>query len=423
LYLILCILLITSLPASCAPQSSTLEPKISPFNEIGAYGPFVIESESSKTGSLDDVIVSTDPKIEFDTALKDDNLIVNVKQPLEIGRTYTISLENVTSGSIEYSQLFKVRQPCLAYIKGLSAQANIWKKCADQEAIQLTKVNGQVIEFSPSRNGEWLVYISQAEEGGREIHRINRNGDDEETLVNCGQELCSDAVLDANGAALAYAVHDHDYHLVIKDLQTGDVQRFSGNIVDIQFSPDSQYLSYFDQNENLLKIINLKTRKIITYESGIDLAGSWSQDSRHILFGVYDYWGGLAGVVIFEADVDSGISHQLFGPTESKYVYEYYQPQYTNNPEWLIANVRDQSASFSRQIWMVMRDGSEIFRVSDDPLYNHSAIASDPSFSQIAFQRFKIGTSNSKPQVVVWNSSKNIFEVISEDSIQPQWLP
>jgi len=408
---------------ACDPLTSLIGSEEKSIPEIGAYGPLVLDQNVLGNDPLNEITLSFNEDIEFEATIQEGKLIINFNQPLETGRVYTLTVERNVTINPKLTYPFKIRQTCLVYIGNFSTQPAIWKKCDDQDAVQLTITAGRVFDLSVSRNGEWLAYIQQNDSGNHEIWRISRDAEREELLVECRDETCVDAVLDPNGENLAYAVYGSQNRLVVMNIQAGNTYTLQVKPANLQFSPDGKYMSFFDQNDSLLKILNMDSKEIVSFKSAIDLVGSWSNDSRQILFGVNDYWGGLAGVVVFEADISKGTAEQLFGPIENKYMYEYYQPQYTNNTDWLIVTVRDQTAGFGKQIWLIKQDGSEYFKISDDALNNYSSIEGDPSFSQIAFQRYKIGSSDTLPQVGIWNSTDNGFEVVSEDSIQPYWLP
>ncbi len=161
-------------------------------------------------------------------------------------------------------------------------------------------------------------------------------------------------------------------------------------------------------------------KKIIN-QSGSGLVGEWARDSKAILFGELDYWGGIPGVKVNELDIPSGEVRLLL--YDQDMIFEFYQPMYTRDNGVYLVSVRQRNTGPSEQLWLLKEEGGEIKKITNDPLYHYSSPNWNSDYSELVFQRYPINKTEAPPQIVIWDRNSDTFEVIAENAVKPFWLP
>ncbi len=304
----------------------------------------------------------------------------------------------------------------------MTNEPEIWQFC-EQENIPLTQTQGEVVDFAVSRSGSWIVYAVRNEKGGTDIWKMDREGKNKEKIYACGEVTCNNLAIDYLGLKIAFYSQGPDGTLILFSLldnQTILVER--GNISNVDFSPNGQLLRYFKNKKGDLRVLDIKNMNLIlTLESDSDLIGSWRHDSSSFLFGTQNYWGGIAGIEIFEANVGrTGSFTKLFNGQELS--INYFQPTYFSN-EKLAVLVRIGFNGNSKQIWVVDKDGEQIFELTNDHQYDHSALSWNSAEEKLAFQRYLLTSSDSLPEVWIWENTNNQFQLIAKNAAHAIWIP
>jgi len=133
-----------------------------------------------------------------------------------------------------------------------------------------------------------------------------------------------------------------------------------------------------------------------------------------------NYWGEIADIEIFEANVGTGSLTKLFDGQELS--INYFQPTYFNN-ENLAVLVRIGFNGNSKQIWVIDKDGEKIFELTNYHQYNHSALSWDSAEEKLAFQRYLLTSSDSLPEVWIWENQNNQFQLIAKNAARAIWIP
>jgi Tol biopolymer transport system component len=361
---------------------------------------------------------SPSQKLNLTTSWEDNQVIIIPNTPLKIGEIYQLIDEDASIALIEE---IRVREPCLVYIGNPGEQPEIWRKCAGKEPERLTQTGGGVQDLTVSLFGDWIFYSALNDQDEVDIWRINRDGGLAERIVNCGDSLCSEIESNSIIRKLAYLQNNTESKINILDFQTGNSLSISTSGADLSFSPDGQYLSYFDNLKGQLTIINLSNMKTVSQDSGMGLVGEWSMDSHSILFGKNDFWGGIPGVDVYQWNVEKNEVVQLFNSRDQE--LEFYQPAFSYEPETYLVSVRQRSSGFSKQLWLIKNGGEIVKQITNDYLFHYSCYHWNSNFSEMVFQRYPVNESNAKPQVLIWHVETETFEIIAEDAAKPFWLP
>jgi len=386
--------------------------------EIASTGPISINKERIPFNIDEDITVQIFPFIEFKIDSSDEAFMVLPDEPLKIGQEYNLT---ITKGELDYIHKTIIRQPCLVYLGDVTSEPEIWRFCG-QENFPLTQTGGSVVDYAVVASGDWIIYTVSNGRGGTDIWRMDREGKNKEMIYACNEVVCSNLAIDPLSSKIAFYSQKPDGALILLSLYDDQIILVErGNISNIDFSPNSQFLRYFEKNKGYLRVISLDNLNLIqTMESDLDLIGSWSNDSSSFLFGMQNYWGGIAGVEIFEANIGEGLSTKLFDGQEL--TLNYFQPTYFGSED-LVVLVRAGFSSNSKQIWVINKDGEKIFEITNDHQYDHSALSWNSAEEELAFQRYLLTRSDSLPEVWIWKKHNNQFQFIAKNAARAIWIP
>jgi len=404
---------ITGALSSCSIASGAINNPAS----VGSTGPISIDKGDIPFNVDKDIIVQVTPQIEFKLENSSEALLIVPTEFLEIEKEYTVIVNN---GELSYIHRIIIRQPCLAYIGDVTNKPEIWRYCG-HERIPLTQTEGEVVDFAVSRSGNWLVYAAKNEKGGTDIWKMDREGKERKKVYGCGEFICDNLAIDCFGEKIALFKKVSDSELILFLMsENQEILIERGIISNVDFSPNGQYLRYFENNKNKLRILDL-SHLILTQsiESDSDVIGSWRNDRSSFLFGRRNYRGGIADIEIFETDVGSESLTKLFGGQELS--TNYFQPTYFDR-ENLVVLVRTGFSGNSKQIWVVNKEGEKVFELTNDYQYDHSAISWNSVEEKLAFQRYLLTRSDSQPEVWVWEKRDNHIQLIAENGAHAIWI-
>jgi len=409
-YLLISILLISS----CELQNNSQVD----IQETGVWGP-VVGKSLKPTGPY---YLSSAENPEKIIAVK---VIQSNKQflfypavPMMVGETYQLFAEGKPEALINN---IKIRQPCLVFIGDGGERSEIWQRCKGQEPRQVTRTGGIIEDISVPRTGDWIFFTLTNNSSGNEIWRVKPDGSKTERIFTCSEYVCSNLDFNPLAGILVFLQESDMPQIKMLDLKTGSINVLDGSASELKFSPDGKYLSFLDNLSDQLVIIDLGSMKKIINQSGSGLVGEWARDSKSILFGELDYWGGIPGVKVNELDILSGEVRLLLN--DQNMILELYQPMYTRDNGVYLVSVRQRNTGPSEQLWLLKEEGGEIKKITNDPLYHYSSPKWNSDYSELVFQRYPINKTETSPQVVIWDRNSDTFEVIAENAVKPFWLP
>ena len=401
--------------------SSSCSPLLDSNNGIagtGAWGPIEVRSVKADDQFFFSPIGSPEIKIEGDVIQKNNKLLVYPAEALMAGETYHLVSEGKSEPVVKNIQ---IRKACILYLVQSEENSALWKNCLGAEPLRLTKPDEIVEDFTVSRSGEMVFYTKTNDQTGNEIWKVSPYGRGRKMVFDCNEAKCNGLGLDFFTRKLVFTQQSERQQIILMDLQSGEIADIDGSGSEFCLSPDGQFLSYLDVKSGRLTIINLVNKHKISAQSGNGLVGEWARDSRSILFGELEFWGGIPGVKVNELDISSGeIKPVLYDLNQE---FEFYQPMYTRNEGIYLASVRLRNSGASRQFWLLGEEAEEIKQITTDPLFHYSLPSWSPDYSELVFQRFPINKSDGHPQVVVWNQNSDSFQVIAENASKPVWLP
>ena len=128
-------------------------------------------------------------------------------QPFEQGTRYQAHLTGAVTTAqgetlaVNQSWAFSIREPAIAYM----SEGELWRTNRDaSDLLQLSQSGGTVIEFSPERSGEWLAYITHNNNSDQALWVMDREGENERMLLDCGQDRCAAPAWSMDRAWIAF---------------------------------------------------------------------------------------------------------------------------------------------------------------------------------------------------------------------------
>ena len=414
LFLIIILFSITWFLSACKYANDAL---ITPV-KIGSSGPILIQKRHIPFIVDENIIVQVTPPVGFKWINTDKELVIFPDEPLEIGEEFDVK---VNRDNMSYLHKTRVRQPCLVYLGNITTEPEIWKFCGQEHEL-LTHTEGRVLDYTASKSGNWILYSARNEEGGSDIWKINSEGEKQKKVYVCGDLICNNVAIDPLDSHIAlFSSRDKGELILISVDDDEEIIIEKGNISEVDFSPNGQFLRYFSITEGNLKVLDIGNLNLIqTIDIDSDLIGSWSYNSSMFLYGKRDFTSGIGVIEIYETNVVTGATTKLFDGQEL--ILNYFEPTYFKNGD-LVVLVRTRFSGNSKQIWVINREGENMFEITKDHQYDHSGFDWNLGEEKISFQRYLLTSSNSLPDVWIWDSQKKQHQFIAENAARAIWIP
>ena len=150
--------------------------------------------------------------------------------------------------------------------------------------------------------------------------------------------------------------------------------------------------------------------------------GSWSFDGKKMLFIDSNSSDLNPHEHIYEVDFVVQATHALPDPVNDADVI-YSVPQLAPDGFLLAIGLRYVDGPASKQIWLMQKDGSQAHPLTENQVFTQAAYSWDPFGKALVYQRLELGSSTTRPEVIVWQGERSNFITIAADAGQPKWLP
>ncbi len=253
--------------------------------ERGLIGPFQniqLTFSESVNPELAESLFSIQPAVDGQLNWLDSRTLQFVPaRPFELGTDYKLTL---TSGDLstdgrtlknDQNWEMRVRDPLIVYLLTKDNQSSLWTMDLNNNPAQrISPEDIKIISFDASYDGEFIVFASVNEQGGINLWRISRTGNDASILLDCGRDRCTTPSISPNGTRIAYSREaagpspDLPFgspRIWILDLLSGqnsavyEDQQILG--YGPTWSPDSTKLASFDGLADLIRLFDLKTKQ------------------------------------------------------------------------------------------------------------------------------------------------------------------
>lgn len=434
------ILLICVITYGCS-VSNSIEPTLESNSEYGGYGPLILKFNTPMQESSVEERIQIIPKVTLDFYWEGDELSIYPKVGLKPDEEYQLILKK---GSLAESEevinrdlnwIVRIHPQCIIYIGKATKSPELWRLCNGEKVPKpLTDTEGRIYDFEVSYDGNMIIFSKLNEKGGSEIWRIDRDGMNLKSILDCMELMCTDITLSADNQWLAFtrevssAQNGGSFskrEIVIRNMVSNEefllLEAESLYPSELKFSPRGNYLSSYEENSKSFWIINFDTQMIDKLSSGIALGGAWTSDGNGFLFVTPQLWGGIPYDKVQLWEISNGTSKYLFGDETEQ--FGYFHPQWQPGGDWILVATRPLSGSPTKQLSLVSPDGSKSIPITEQQIYSNSAYSWSPDGTEIVFQRYALGDLDSIPEIGIWDMEDQEIVIIASDATRPKWLP
>ena len=437
--LLIIMLLGLSLFAGCqilTGNSSIAEVHPTPGASLSAFGWVGVSfSEPMDESSVQEAF-SLSPQVKGVTLWLENTFWFRPIQPFEQDTRYTAQLAGAMitaqgeTHTVKQSWEFSIRKPLIVYLSG----GEVWRMKRDgSELLQLSQSDGTVIEFSPEHSGEWIAYITHNNDGDQALWVMDREGENERILVDCGPDRCAEPAWSMDRAWIAFNREIYQGisggYLPAKvwmvEVQTGETnQLYQSDTALTQspsFSPDGGKLASYDITNKGIRILDLNTSQEAIIPRIIQGSGEWSPDGTEILFteaiaAQHEPFIGIYILNLDTKDLRSALGKEI-GDTD------FSQPRWSPDREWIAASLRPVNTNAPKALWVIRLKDAFAIPISNDPSATFSSYLWDPWGEFLVYQSFKLTGSDSGTSIWIWDWDTRENRLLIDDGARPAWLP
>jgi dipeptidyl aminopeptidase/acylaminoacyl peptidase len=126
---------------------------------------------------------------------------------------------------------------------------------------------------------------------------------------------------------------------------------------------------------------------------------------------------------MFLAGLTGQAEKLLTGPVNETEDLNYSVPALSPDGQWIAVGLNFNDGPASNQLWLEKIDGTGAKAITTNQVFTQAAYHWDPTSAELVFQRLELGTSQARPEVVVWSRVTGKSTVIDQDAGLPEWLP
>jgi Tol biopolymer transport system component len=93
------------------------------------------------------------------------------------------------------------------------------------------------------------------------------------------------------------------------------------------------------------------------------------------------------------------------------------------HPSGELLAVPRSTTGAGKQLFLISPAGEELAQLSDDPVYNHTALAWSPDGRYLAFMVLPRADGSSNPTVMLYDAQTGDIEAVAEGAFLPGWWP
>lgn len=336
----------------------------------------------------------------------------------------------------DFKWKFSIRQSDIVYLGNATTSPEVWLYDPEKgENRPITDTGGQITDLTASGQGDRILYTRKNSAGGSDLYVLSRNDLTPRLLVNCGKDNCIDPALSDDGSIFAFSRN--------KDPEDGGTGKYSyiytgtvdqgeksvtaliseKNIPGIlpSFSPDGKKMSFYDPASKGIRIENNAGNTDFLLGTNRIQRGSWSTDGNNL-------------IIIDDESGPAGLHSRLFvvnvmKSSENEPVKDLIKDNEMGEPDWspdgskIVVGIRQEGGPVARQLAVLDLKSNSIQMITGDLTVMNASPHWSSDGKQIVFQQARLGESNIKPVVAVWNSQDGSVKTIAEDAALPEWLP
>jgi Tol biopolymer transport system component len=408
-----------------------------------------------------------DPNIPGEMSWQGNALIYVPDQPWPQGKVIHVRLDP-WARSIRFLPLikgsswsFQIGAPRIIYLWPAGGPADLYVRSVDgQQTTRLAESSEGVTDFSLGQGGALVVYTALRADGGADIHSLNLTSGEDLTVYHSPQgTVCRAAAISPDGRWVAFEQADIKLgpagtlnpgpaRVWLLSLDSAGDAHPVGPQDHVSQAPGWSPGGWLTYRDSTLGAVALVSPRISGDTTPFDYipdelgeSESWSPDGADLLrpeivFLPESSSGSSPASEeqstfyshLYRVDIASGQTVDLSGVNADPAgdLVEDASPAYAPSGG-LIAFARkyldNDRWSLGRQLWVMKDDGSGAQPLTNEPDYNHSAIAWSPDSTQLVYMRFNQANMSLPAEIwLIGVDGSNPHELVT-GGYAPQWLP
>ena len=372
------------------------------------------------------------------------NAIWYASTPLHRGDTINFYFEDLPIGENQQKPAGSARwetsvRPAAVVYLSVDEVPQLWKLDPDNpdNRQQMTDVEMPVLDYVASPDGSQIVYSVANSQGGADLWIMDRQGEAQRILLDCGADICSSPAWSLLTAELVFtrqrAVQDAETNRAISRLWLLDLHNetispllpdVDLNASDPMFSPNGQWISFWNEDTRGIQLVNRRAGETFLVEGDNGNNGSWEPDSQS-----YYFQGVVVGethfqTLVYKTDLASKEVTNVAGGNLDTSGFNYKRPTWNPRSDSLAVFVQPNLNIPTGEIFLISPQGEYL-----DTIYNnYSKLTSFydwfPDGETFLFKTCKLSSQNDQGNIVIWNLYGN-HEITELDvaANMPAWLP
>lgn len=401
--------------------------------EVGPYGPIEVHfNRSLDPDSLPGRIRIDGERVE-DYRLAAGGLTIRLDVPLRPG-DHQLVVENGIAGTggatlkADGQIPFRVRQPEVIFLQ-VGEGTRTLLRTDDGGAVSLSGPHS-VLDFAAERDGAGVVYAATNEQGGADLWRVDRQGEERHLLLACGGDRCYQPAWSADGERVAFTRQSTDDNGEIHP-RLWTLELSSGSAAPLytdgeragrspRWSPDGRWLAYYDPRADVVVLLDTDTvrEQVVTTRSGLPVA--WSPDSEDLLTPTLQLVHERPQLTLLRVEPAAGTITEILGPQDGW--LEVGVPSWSPAGDRIALSAVRREDGLRQGIWLVAPSGQLLTTVAADPAYSYGGPTWDPWGESLLFSRFALGLEGARPQLMRWRVASQQALLLGEGAAG-RWFP
>jgi hypothetical protein len=332
-----------------------------------------------------------------------------------------------------------VREPLIVVVKNIGGQGQELFTIGikdNKQLNQLTYTDGKVFNFTPSPDGEQVIFALQNENHGMDFWIINRDGSDQRMLLDCGSDRCSTAAWSPVSQEIAYTRESAGLdpqgakgapRIWMLDLDSGETAPLFEDSQKIGYgpiwSPDGKWLSIWNGVEGGVQIINRQSGEITLLESANGDTGCWSADSAILYYANIVVGESAFHNVILKADIHQGTIETILGGNIEGEGLSYDNPACHPSENLVAASIQPNTKIPGKELTIFNLDTQESLPIMSDLTKFPSFYSWHPGGDYFLFQMSVVSKNEEDIEIWFWEKESGQPSLILTGARSPAWLP